>query len=82
MEHKSFRPSFSGPENKKFKLSSFKEMTRKQFGSSAILGLLGAGIFGQSTNLIIYLISVALALLGLLSLINWIILMIKGKEHF
>lgn len=73
-KHKSFRPSFFEPTNKeKKKWYQFTKMDRREYGYTAIVGLLAGGVFQNS------IVGSVLGLVGLVSAICWIVLTIKHK---
>ena len=81
MKNKSFRLASFEPTNKeKHKWYQFTKMDRREFGYTAILGLLAGGVFGGSENIFVYVIGSITSLLGFISLIFWVYLKIKGKE--
>ncbi len=69
-KHKSFRPSFFEPTNKR-KWYEFTKMDRREYGYTAIVGLLAGGIFQNS------IIGSVLGLAGFVSAIRWTVLTIK-----
>ena len=61
----------------KNKFTSFKDMTRKDYGRSAITGLLGGEIIRNTNILIFEILGSIIAFLGLICGIVWLYRVIK-----